>query len=330
MNPASWRLTAAMAVVLSATAGCTSGPPGVDAVAVTPDLPATGPRVLVVVAHPDDEIAFGGVLYKTATHLDGACDVVTITNGEGGFKYSTLAESIYGLELTDPAVGRAELPAIRRAELVEGCRYLGVRSLYLLGQQDHRYTLDVDEVLDPTADVWDVPFVQRTLRELLERGGYDFVLTHTPVEGTHGHHKAATILALAAVAEMDEARRPVVLGVRGSGEDGQPPSPFEGLEGRPETAQRGAPFVFDRATKFGYRDRLDYDIVVRWAIAAHKSQGTMQLLMARGGGREHYFVYADSPNHAAERVADWFADLATPQFVAKTYDSSADARIPDR
>ena len=33
--------------------------------------------------------------------LDGACDVVTITNGEGGYKYAVLAQRLYGRPLTD-------------------------------------------------------------------------------------------------------------------------------------------------------------------------------------------------------------------------------------
>ena len=38
---------------------------------VTPRDGATGPRVLVVVAHPDDEVAFAATLYKTTTALNG-------------------------------------------------------------------------------------------------------------------------------------------------------------------------------------------------------------------------------------------------------------------
>ena len=47
-----------------------------------------------------------------------------ITNGEGGFKYATLAERYYGAELTREGVGRARLPALRRAELLEGAGLL--------------------------------------------------------------------------------------------------------------------------------------------------------------------------------------------------------------
>ncbi|HED65066.1 MAG TPA: PIG-L family deacetylase, partial [Planctomycetes bacterium] len=126
-----------------------------------------GPRILVVVAHPDDEIAFAGALYKATTHLHGRADVAVITNGEGGYKYSTLAERVYGLPLTDEAVGRAHLPAIRRRELAAGCRWLGVSRIYFLDEQDQHYTRDEGEMLRPGADVWDLERVETALRALL-------------------------------------------------------------------------------------------------------------------------------------------------------------------
>ena len=97
-----------------------------NVVTVTPSGGNSGPRVLCVFAHPDDETTVAGALYKTATFLDGTVDMVLITNGEGGFKYSTLAEDIYELELTLEEVGRAHLPRIRREEMLDGCALLGV------------------------------------------------------------------------------------------------------------------------------------------------------------------------------------------------------------
>ena len=52
--------------------------------------------------------------------MKGSVDLALITNGEGGYKYSTLAEDIYGLELTDEEVGRKYLPDIRKKELEAG------------------------------------------------------------------------------------------------------------------------------------------------------------------------------------------------------------------
>ena len=283
-----------------------------------------GPRVLCVIAHPDDETGFVGLLYKSATHLDGACDIVTITNGEGGFKYATLSERIYRLELTDEKVGRAELPRIRERELVASCRILGVRNLYLLDQTDHRYTQDADEVLAPEAGVWDLALVRRELARLMRAGAYDFVLTLAPLESTHGHHKAATILALEAVSGMPEDQRPIVLGVRGSAAGQHPPPPSAELAGYPLTrpAADAPPFVFDRTQTFGHRDRLSYQVVVNWVIAEHKSQGTMQLAMNRRS-HENYHLYAFNPPGSVPKARAFFEALAEPQFETREYGESA-------
>ena len=281
-----------------------------------------GPRILCVVAHPDDEIAFAGTLYKAASHLDGRCDVATLTNGEGGFKYATLAERLYGLELTDETVGRRELPAIRARELMASCRLLGVHAIYFFGQTDHRYTQDVLEVLGPDAEVWRLAEVRPALSELLQRNRYDFVLTLAPTAETHGHHKAATILALEAAAACDPALRPVVLCVQGGSNGEDPPAP-QPLAGFPETRLRTEPsFVFDRKQRFGYRERLDYSIVANWAIAEHKSQGTMQLLAGRGE-REVYRLFDQNAPGAEAAARALFEALAEPQFSARSYGASA-------
>ncbi|MCE9637461.1 MAG: PIG-L family deacetylase [Planctomycetes bacterium] len=315
------------ALVLAACAGVRSVAPmdvPPERVPVSHVADGARPRVLCVVAHPDDEIAFAGTLYKTATALGGACDLFTITNGEGGFKYATLAETIYGKALTDETVGRRELPEIRKRELAAGCRWLGVRDVWFLREKDHRYTQDVNEVLGPEAVAWNVERVRTQLRVALGRG-YDFVLVHLPTADTHAHHKAATIVALETVAEIAPDRRPVVLGARVvSDGDAAPPIP-SGLAGWPCSTPdaRDGPFVFDRRAKFGHQGKLDYRVVVNWAVAEHKSQGTMQLAMNRGD-REEYFVF-DATRTAGDtdRAAAWFADLARPQFAVREYGESA-------
>ncbi len=314
---------AILALVAVALAGCL-GPRGRDVVRVTDRPCASGPRVLCVVAHPDDEIAFAGTLYKTTTHLDGVCDVVVITNGEGGFKYSTLSEPVYGLELTEEEIGRRELPAIRRRELIEGCRILRVHDVRFLGQRDHRYTQDVGEILGEDAEVWDVPFVLESLDCVLRRGDYDLVLTLTPTPETHGHHQAATILALEAVLALDPGERPPTLCVRTAAGDEPAPSDFSGLGGYPVTriAESVDPFVFDRAQALGYRGRLSYRILANWAIAEHKSQGTMQLL-TDGVDREHYFLFERTRPASLDELRRFFAALAEPQYPPKTYGPSA-------
>ncbi len=287
-------------------------------------------RVLVVVAHPDDDIAFAGLMYKNATHLGGFTDVLVLTNGEGGFKYSTLAEPLYGLALTDETVGRRELPTIRRKEMVDGARVMNVRRVLFLRQKDHRYTTDELEILGEGADIWDVDGARRTIASVMQRGRYDYLLTFLPNEGTHGHHKSAALLALQALESLPQDERPVSLGVRFVRKD-DPPGEPEGLADWPITTPlAGAPsFDFDRTQGFGYEDKLNYQIIVNWAIAAHRSQGTMQLFMGRGSEIENYVLFGHNPASAVESTRAWFERLAEQQFTTHTYGPSAgDKRAP--
>ncbi len=280
---------------------------------VTPVGVGTGPKVLCVVAHPDDEISFGGTIYKTSTFLNGVCDVVVLTNGEGGYKYSTLGEVVYGLSLTDEAVGRAHLPEIRRKEMIEGCRFLRVRNVHFLDEKDHRYTTDISEVMSDGAKVWDLPRVRGYLRDLMVKERYDFLLTLAPTLETHAHHKSAAILSLEALKDLPAMDRPVAMCVRTVGEEDPRPQ-LVALPGYPVTEIRDSPpFSFDRTQSFGRNDRLSYAIVINWAIAAHKSQGTMQLLMNRGA-YEHYYLFALNSADCTRKAEDFFASLREKQF----------------
>ena len=282
------------------------------------------PRVLGVVAHPDDEFSFAGALFKTATHLGGACALVTITDGQGGFKYATFAEALHGLPLTEESTGRRELPAVRRAEQLESSRLLGLTRLYYLNQPDHRYTTDLGEVLGAHAEVWDLEAVARALDEVLAQGRFDFVLVHPPTVTTHAHHQAATLLALEAVLRMPRAQQPVVLCAEvESGPDNGPPWLAPAAVERCAAAQLAAgPFTFDRTQSFGYRNQLDYRLVIDAAIGRHVSQGTMLRLMGQGT-REEYWVLGEVDAAQEARVRAWFERLAEPQYPGRDYGPSA-------
>lgn len=251
-------------------------------------------HVLVVTAHADDHAAFAATLYQIAHAGIGTVDLVVITNGEAGYKYSTLAEAYYGLRLTDPAVGRQYLPGIRKAEAMAGGRILGIRNYFFLDEPDKAYTVSADTVL---RFHWNQPSVKLRLRQIVMSGNYDFVLCLLPTDGTHGAHKAATIAALETVRDLPPGvKHPVILGENDS-TAGKPMSRFSGLSGYPATAVKagGARLFFDRTTKFGYNKALDYKIVVNWMIAEHKSQGTMQLLMNAGDIESFWFFDINDP-----------------------------------
>lgn len=274
------------------------------------------PKVLIVIAHPDDESGFACTVYKIAHDLHGTVDLALVTNGEGGYKYSTLAEAYYGLALTDEKVGRAHLPAIRKKELMNAGKILGIRKYFFFDQKDHRYTTDVEEAF---RGIWDTTMVARRLRAIMREGKYDFVFTLAPVPETHGHHKGATILALRAAAGLAPEARPVMLAgsVR---EKDSVEAAFHGLPGYPLTAiAPDAPvYRFDRTQSFGYKNRLNYKIIANWEIAEHKSQGTMQLYMNRGD-YEEFRPYAMNGKESGTRTQALFDSLAILRFPLRTY-----------
>jgi len=228
------------------------------------------PKALLVVAHPDDELLVAATIYRLAQERDAVVDQFVITNGEGGYRYSTLAERVYGFELTREEVGRRELPEIRKRELFEAGRILGIRSHFFLDEPDVDNTDDPDDVL---SGAWRVDGILTRLGTVLTREAYDFVFVGLPREDLGGHHLAASLLTLQAVDALPPADRPVVVGAFPA------PDPF--ASDRPQLAGFVGPpdFSFDRTHKFGFNDSLDYQIVANWVIAEHKSQGLYQTRM---------------------------------------------------
>ena len=263
-------------------------------------------RVLVVVAHPDDDTDFAGAVYKLTHVLGGKADLCVITNGEGGYRYATLAEPIYGLKLTKEAVGRRALPAIRKKESRAGGAIVGIRNYFFLDQLDKAYTENVREVLEKQ---WDTAFVRRRLSAILDKGRYDFVFIAEPTTTTHGGHQAASLMALAAVAAMPAQRRPVIL-AGNTYKKGDPLPPYVGRDDYPVARPRptDAPLEFDLTQPFGFQDRLDYRIVANWLIAEHKSQGVMQLYL-NAFDTERFTPFAIDDDAAISRAKALFARL---------------------
>ena len=152
---------------------------------VTAQNAAPGPHVLVIIAHPDDESTFSVTLYKIAKEQYGKVDLFVITDGEAGYKYSTLAEQYYHCDLTDKKAGKINLPAIRKKELRNAGNILGISHYYFEDQPDAHYGLDEKEPLDTS---WNVSLVKKRLNHILSDEHYDFVfclyLILPPMAGT--------------------------------------------------------------------------------------------------------------------------------------------------
>jgi N-acetylglucosamine malate deacetylase 2 len=248
----------------------------------------TSLKVLIVIAHPDDESGMAATIYKISHDLHGKVDLALITNGEGGYKYSTLANAYYNLDLTNPAVGRKYLPTIRKQELMNAGKIIGVQTYFFFDQIDDKYDLNVHDPLDT---VWDTSWVMHRLSQIMTTTKYNYVFCLLPVPGTHAGHKAATILALKSIASLPASQRPIALGVSDSSLSDTSHTRFNMLAGFPITKIKpGIPqFVFDRTVKFGYKNALSYKIIVNWEIAEHKSQGTMQMYMNQGDYEKFWY-----------------------------------------
>ncbi len=269
------------------------------------------PKVLLVTAHPDDDALFSATVFKTTKLLNGVVDLALLTNGEGGYTYSTLGNYIYGKELDKEEVGREYLPGIRKKELMAGGDIVGIRNYFFFDQPDFYYTEDVEETLEK----WNIDWVHERMVEILKEGDYDFLFLMLPFKEFHGHHKASAVLGLKAMKELPKENRPIALQafIR-RGDD--PGVSFTKLEGHPDTkVMEGEVFEFDRSQTFGANDRLNYNIISNWVIAEHKSQGTMQLLMQSGESViEQYWYLEINGTEELEKTAEFFeaVNAATP------------------
>ena len=311
------------ALLLAAFCCCACTPlrPYPKRISIGASQEGAGPRILAVIAHPDDESAFAGALFASAVEHGSLVDVICVTNGEGGFKYSTLAQREHGLDLTQEEVGREHLPRIREEELTRALGWLGVHDLLMLGEQDHRYTTDLGEVLIESEGPWDLELVRERLKDQLDRGRYDLLLTLAPSSTTHAHHQATTLLAAQAIAHMPEDQRPVLLVPTGRLQEEEPKTP-EGLAHKQLTQVTAGPFSFNRRTRFGHRERLDYTIPILWSMAEHRSQGTLQMMVG-SYDVEDYWVLAASPGDANQRAQAWVDLLSKPTFQVPDYTESA-------
>ena len=274
------------------------------------------PKALIIVAHPDDEYCFAATVYRLARELGGEVDQVVITQGEGGFRYSTPSEKFYGKSLSTESVGHEYLPAIRKAELLGAGKILGIRDHDFLEQPDFGKSVGPGDALKR----WNRAAIATRLDVALRRKVYDLVLTLLPIAATHGHHQAATILALEAVARLPETQRPVTLGcwndtrkaTRDSdqAEEIRTAKEYKGVDGFPITLPlaSGPPLVFDRETPFGFKDKLNYQVFVNWMIAEHKSQGFFQTYVLRDD-TEKFVVFAGAGTEGGSRAKAAFAAL---------------------
>ncbi len=119
-------------------------------------------KALFIGAHPDDnESCAGGTMILMQQH---GCEVVSVylTSGEAGI----------------PGKSHDEAAAIRRKELAEACRVMGVRPLLMT---------QIDGATEINADRY------REMLQVIEKEKPDVVFTHWPID-SHRDHRICSVL----------------------------------------------------------------------------------------------------------------------------------------
>jgi N-acetylglucosamine malate deacetylase 2 len=257
-------------------------------------------KVLLVVAHPDDESECAATLYRMTHELGAIVDQVVVTNGEAGHQYSAPAQAYYRRSMS-PKAWQKSLVHLRRQELLRAGRILGIRHHYFLDQQDTGFTLD------PSVGFasWNCLFVRKELFRLLERENYDLVFLLLPAPESHGHHQTVAVLTLEAISALPVELRPGTLGVETTIGDILRTAGFLRREGYSvtQTTSTEPVWSFARNTPMACHDRLDYSIVVNWVIAEHKSQGLFQTEFGRRT-HEQFWLFAVSEAAGSARWED--------------------------
>ncbi len=181
--------------------------PSVAAALTMPVLPPPGPgdRVLVVVAHPDDEVIGAGGLIAAARRHGVPVSVLVVTNGDS----NRVSAVLVGRRLPPRPAAFIREGRLRQQETMEGLRRLGVApaDIFFLGFPDRqldavlhsalepvlsRYTglraADYPGVVDPGA-----PYTRAALEDLVRttvaRVHPTLIITHSP-QDRHADHVA--------------------------------------------------------------------------------------------------------------------------------------------
>jgi N-acetylglucosamine malate deacetylase 2 len=144
-------------------------------------------HVLVVFPHPDDE-AFGvsGTLAQYAENgipITYAC----LTLGEMGRNMGM-----------PPFANRETLPLIRKKELEEACKIIGIHDLRLLGYRDKTVEFEDEELL---AD---------RIGEIIAETNPSLVITFYPGYSVHPDHNACGAAVIRALGRLPKDQRPTV------------------------------------------------------------------------------------------------------------------------
>ncbi|MDF9839338.1 MULTISPECIES: bacillithiol biosynthesis deacetylase BshB2 [unclassified Paenibacillus] len=145
-------------------------------------------RILAVFPHPDDEsFVAAGTLAK---YIAGGAQVT--------FACLTLGEMGRNMGIP-PFANRVTLPGIRKRELEDSCRAIGIQDLRMLGFHDKMLEFEDQELLDGT------------ILDMLQELKPSIVITFYPGYSVHPDHDATGAAVIRTIGRLPAEERPVVL-----------------------------------------------------------------------------------------------------------------------
>lgn len=143
-------------------------------------------HVLVVLPHPDDEANMSGTL-SWHVHNGTPVTYICLTLGE------------MGRNMGNPIIAnRVTLPEIRKKELEQSCRSIGITDLRMWGYRDKTIEFEDQEALI------------RRIGEAIEELNPSLMITFYPGFSVHPDHDACGAAVVRAVERMPREKRPTV------------------------------------------------------------------------------------------------------------------------
>ncbi|CAF1329440.1 unnamed protein product [Rotaria sordida] len=277
--------------------------------------------VLVVIAHPDDETLFGGFIHALTHKLNASVDLICVTNGEGGYAHAEASEPLYNnLKLSTESIGRKHLPRIRQQELFGSGRILGIRKYFFYDQIDLKSTRDINQIFtEQWNKEWVIEQFQRTITTGNGVNGYDLMIVILPNVNSHGHHTASGLLALQAIQRLQRIKSTniTIPTIIGGSEYVLTQPPNYSADPLAEVLTNITPFEFHFNLKWKVSNSrfVDYQTILLWMAAEHKTQGGLinEILSEHDRINEQYFYFAINeqcnPNGRHTMVKNLFTQL---------------------
>lgn len=147
-------------------------------------------QVLVVFPHPDDESFSSAGLIRLYRNMGVPVTYACLTLGEMGRNLGN-----------PPFATRESLPEIRRKELLNACKAMGIEDLRMMGLRDKTVEFEDDEKM------------VKLVRDLIDELNPSLIITFLPGYSVHPDHEATGRAVVEAVRRIPKDERPIVYGV---------------------------------------------------------------------------------------------------------------------